>query len=64
MRRPAFRLKLQWVAEESSDVLVGMGATGHYWMALYAFLVSRGYSVAVIDPAQVRAARKLGGMTG
>ena len=39
-----------------------MEATGHYWMALYAFLVSRGYSVAVIDPAQVRAVRRLKGL--
>ena len=53
---------LEGVAGEPSDVLVGMEATGHYWMALYAFLVSRGYSVAVIDPVQVRAARRLKGL--
>lgn len=53
---------LEGVAEAPGDVLVGMEATGHYWMALYAFLVSRGYQVAVIDPAQVRAVRKLKGL--
>jgi transposase len=53
---------LEGVAEEPSDVLVGMEATGHYWMALYAFLVSRGYSVAVIDPLQVRAVRRFKGL--
>ena len=53
---------LEGVAEGPSDVLVGMEATGHYWMALYAFLVSRGYSVAVIDPVQVRAVRRLKGL--
>ena len=53
---------LEGVAEDPSGVLVGMEATGHYWMALYAFLVSRGYSVAVIDPAQVKAVRKLRGL--
>lgn len=53
---------LEGVAERPSDVLVGMEATGHYWMALYAFLVSRGYSVAVIDPVQVRAVRRLRGL--
>ena len=53
---------LEGVAERPSDVLVGMEATGHYWMALYAFLVSRGYSVAVIDPVQVRAVRRLKGL--
>ena len=53
---------LEGVAEEPGDVLVGMEATGHYWMALYAFLVSRGYAVAVIDPVQVRAVRRLRGL--
>ena len=53
---------LEGVAGEPSDVLVVMEATGHYWMALYAFLVSRGYSVAVIDPVQVRAVRRLKGL--
>ena len=55
---------LEGVAETPADALVGMEATGHYWMALYAFLVSRGYSVAVIDPAQVKAVRKLKGPSG
>lgn len=53
---------LEGVAEGPSDVLVGMEATGHYWMALYAFLVSKGYQVAVIDPVQVRAVRRLKGL--
>lgn len=55
---------LEGAAEAPGDVLVGMEATGHYWMALYAFLTSRGYAVAVIDPLQVRAARGLKGMGG
>ena len=55
---------LEGVAEAPGDVLVGMEATGHYWMALYAFLVSRGYAVAVIDPVQVRAVRRLKGLDG
>lgn len=50
------------VAEEPSDVLVGMGATGHHRMAPYAFLVSRGYSAAAVDPLQVRAVRRLRGL--
>ena len=53
---------LEGVAEGPGDALVGMEATGHYWMALYAFLVSKGYQVAVIDPVQVRAVRKLKGL--
>ena len=55
---------LEGVAGAPEDVLVGMEATGHYWMALYAFLTSRGYAVAVIDPLQVRAVRGLKGMGG
>lgn len=55
---------LEGAAGDPSGVLVGMEATGHYWMALYAFLTARGYSVAVIDPSQVRAVRKLRGLSG
>lgn len=40
---------LEGLAESPSDVVVGMEATGHYWMACYSFLVARGYSVAVIN---------------
>ena len=53
---------LEGVAAEPSDVLVGMEATGHYWRALFAFLVARGYRVCVINPVQVRAVRKLKGL--
>lgn len=42
---------LEGVAASPADVLVGMEATGRYWMALYAFLASRGYAVAVNRPA-------------
>ena len=55
---------LEGVAASPADVLVGMEATGHYWMALYAFLTSKGYAVAVIDPLQVRAVRRLEGLGG
>ena len=49
------------LAEEPSDVFVGMEATGHYWMALFARLAAEGYSVCVINPMEVRAVRKLKG---
>ena len=55
---------LEGVAGEGNGALVGMEATGHYWMACYAFLVSRGYSVAVVNPMQVRAVRSLRGRSG
>lgn len=53
---------LEGIAGDPSEVTVGMEATGHYWMALYARLTSRGYAVAVIDPMQVRAVRKFKGL--
>jgi transposase len=34
----------------SSDVLVAMEATGHYWRNLFAVLVGRGYPVALLNP--------------
>ena len=55
---------LEGVAASPADVPVGMEAAGRYWMALYAFLTSRGYAVAVIDPLQVRAVRRFKGLGG
>ena len=52
---------LEGVAGDPSEAVVGMEATGHYWMACYAFLTARGYPVAVINPMQVRAVRDLRG---
>ena len=37
--------------------LVGMEATGHYWVAPFDFLTSLGYDVAVINPIQTDAFR-------
>jgi transposase len=54
--------RLGGVAEAPGDALVGMEATGHHRMAPYAFLVSRGYSVAVVDPVQASAVRRFKGL--
>lgn len=53
---------LEGLAENPSDVVVGMEATGNYWMACYAFLTAKDYVVAVINPIQVKAVRKLKGL--
>lgn len=53
---------LEGLAGEPDDVLVGMEATGHYWMALFSHLVAAGYRACVINPSQVRAVRKLKGL--
>ncbi len=41
------------------DILVGLEATGHYWLALYTKLVDSGYSVAVINPLQTDGVRNM-----
>lgn len=55
---------LESVAESEEDVFVGMEATGHYWMALFACLAAAGYRVCVVNPMQVHAVRKLKGLSG
>jgi transposase len=53
--------KLESVLQEiSTEINIGLEATGHYWLALYSFLVERGYRVIVINPLQVSAYRKTG----
>ena len=42
-----------------SDVVIGMEATGHYWLSVYTFLAELGYSVKVINPIQSDAFRKM-----
>lgn len=42
------------------DCLIGLEATGHYWLALYDALTRQGYSVVVINPMQINAYRKSG----
>lgn len=47
--------ELEAVPDES---LVVMESTGHYWMALWEFLVAYGYEVAVVNPVLTDAFRK------
>lgn len=42
-----------------ADVIIGMEATGHYWLSVYAFLLELGYNVKVINPIQSEAFRKM-----
>ena len=41
------------------ELLVGMEATGHYWLSVHAFLLEQGYEVKVINPIQSEAFRKM-----
>lgn len=55
--------KIQTVFEKLeisvSDVIIGMEATGHYWLSVYAFFLELGYTVKVINPIQSEAFRKM-----
>jgi transposase len=44
---------------DKNGVIIGMEATGHYWLALYSFLTEEGYTVKVINPIQSDAFRKM-----
>jgi len=41
------------------DLVIGMEATGHYWMSVYDFFSGNGYNAKVINPIQSDIMRKL-----
>ncbi|SHD75955.1 IS110 family transposase [Schnuerera ultunensis] len=43
----------------TSNVIIGMEATGHYWVSLYSYLIDLGFDVYVINPIQSDAFRKM-----
>jgi transposase len=51
--------RLSATGQPADTVLVGMEATGHYWMVLYETLVQSGYTVQVINPLVVAARRNI-----
>jgi len=44
---------------DKSSVVIGMEATGHYWLSVHAFFFELGYDVKVINPIQSEAFRKM-----
>ena len=42
-----------------ADIIIGMEATGHYWLSVYTFFLELGYNVKVINPIQSEAFRKM-----
>ncbi|VYT15388.1 Transposase IS116/IS110/IS902 family protein [Anaerococcus vaginalis] len=44
---------------DSNNCIIGMEATGHYWLSLYSFLIDLGFSSVVINPIQSDAFRKM-----
>lgn len=49
--------RLEKAGADPDCSLAGMEATGHYWVALFDFMGSHGYDVAVINPIQTDAFR-------
>jgi len=69
IHRPVFIIEnthagLDCLVEElkrlGGEVIVGLEATGHYWLSLYDTLTRQGYRVVVINPLQIAAYRKSG----
>ena len=56
-----FNKLMDWVKNISGadDVVFGMEATGHYWLALYTHLHKDGYPVVVLNPIQTDAMREM-----
>ena len=43
---------------DKQNCIIAMESTGHYWIALYSFLLKKDYPVALINPIQTSAFRK------
>jgi transposase len=48
--------KIAGIAPE--ELVIGMEATGHYWLAVYSYLYGKGYKLHVINPIQTDGWRK------
>jgi len=46
-------------AFDKEQIVVGLEATGHYWLALFSFLVDNSWTVKVINPMQSDALRNI-----
>jgi len=52
--------KLKQTDNSKENLLVGMEATGHYWMILYHYLANAGFQVRLINPLMTAARRNVG----
>ena len=43
----------------NEELLIGMEATGHYWLSIYGYLLEQNFEVRVINPIQSEAFRKM-----
>ena len=44
--------KLEALEASPSNLVIGLEATGHYWLSVYSFLHARSYKIHVINPIQ------------
>lgn len=51
---PAGYSQLEELLGNAEDTLVAMEATGHYWQNLFAFLASKGFAIALLNPLRTR----------
>jgi len=51
-------VKLESIGANKGNLIVGLEATGHYWLSLYSFLRDRGFHQHVINPIQTDGWRK------
>lgn len=49
---------LDGLADDKAEIMVGMEATGHYWLACFCFLTEQGFNVVVINPMRTDAMRR------
>ncbi len=55
-----FTRLLDLLADLDEIALIGLEATGHYWLALYTALMAAGYDLVVLNALQIHAYRKSG----
>ena len=51
--------KISATGQAFAGIVVGMEATGHYWILLFQHLVDRGFEVKLINPIVTRARRNI-----
>lgn len=56
----SLKRRLEEMEISKQNILLGMEATGHYWMVLYHFLSEAGFQVRVINPLMTAARRNVG----
>lgn len=50
---------LERFSVNTDDCVIGMEATGHYWLSIYSYLLELGFDLKVINPIQSDAFRKM-----